>query len=186
MKDHLISLFIDDELGLDEKIDFVETLHGDGAFKNAAVDLLHQEKLLRSEVVDRVPSLALPEPRKPLWHRFFKPLAAAAAGLAIVVAVLLQTDRPPQGPPARPHRFVVYLPEAKRVEITGSFTGWKKLPLRPAAGGEYWEITLELPAGEHRFSYVLEGNRRMTDPTIAVREADDFGGENSILAVKNS
>jgi len=44
---------------------------------------------------------------------------------------------------------------------------------------------LELPEGEYRFSYIVEGGRRLTDPTIAVREIDDFGGENSILRVKS-
>jgi hypothetical protein len=48
----------------------------------------------------------------------------------------------------------------------------------------YWEVTLDLPEGEHRFSYILEGNRRLADPTILTREHDDFGGENSILEVK--
>jgi hypothetical protein len=48
----------------------------------------------------------------------------------------------------------------------------------------YWEVTLNLPAGEHRFSYILEGKQRLSDPTIMTRELDDFGGENSILEVK--
>ena len=43
MKDFLISSYIDDELDLDEKIEFVETVHAQPAFKDEAVDLLHQE-----------------------------------------------------------------------------------------------------------------------------------------------
>ena len=42
MKDYLISSYIDDELDLDEKIVFVETVHAQGPFKDEAVDLLHQ------------------------------------------------------------------------------------------------------------------------------------------------
>jgi hypothetical protein len=185
MKDHLISMYIDEELDLEEKIVFVETVHEDRGFKDAAVDLLNQERLLRAEVVERVPAVEIPEGGGLFRLRRFKPIAALAAGLGLAAAVFLFTiNGPPKEPPLQAHRFVIYRPEAKRVEITGSFTGWRNVPLAPTAGGGYWEITLDIPAGEHRFSYVLEGGQRMTDPTIAVREADDFGGENSILALK--
>jgi len=79
---------------------------------------------------------------------------------------------------------VIYQPEAERVELAGSFSGWNKIPLKHAGSSGYWEITLELSEGDHRFSYIIEGNLRLADPTIAVRETDDFGGENSILTVK--
>jgi hypothetical protein len=52
-----------------------------------------------------------------------------------------------------------------------------------AGAGDYWEITIDVPVGEHRFSYILEGDQRLADPTILIREKDDFGGENSILEV---
>ena len=38
MKDYLISSYIDDELDLDEKIEFVETVHEQVAFKEDTVD----------------------------------------------------------------------------------------------------------------------------------------------------
>jgi 1,4-alpha-glucan branching enzyme len=84
----------------------------------------------------------------------------------------------------RPYRFVIYQPEAQHVELAGSFSDWQRIPLKPTGQSGYWETTLDLPEGDHRFSYIIEGNRRLTDPTIAVRETDDFGGENSILRVK--
>lgn len=52
-----------------------------------------------------------------------------------------------------------------------------------AGNSGYWEITFDLPAGEYRFSYILEGKRQLADPTILTREKDDFGGENSVLEV---
>ena len=58
MKDYLISSYIDDELNLDEKIEFVETVHENVSLKDEAVDLLHQEKQIRGEVTDRVPAAA--------------------------------------------------------------------------------------------------------------------------------
>ena len=41
-----------------------------------------------------------------------------------------------------------------------------------------------MPAGEHRFAYILDGDKRMADPTLPAVERDDFGGENSILSVE--
>ena len=46
MKDYLISSYIDDELDLDEKIEFVETVSEKVSFKDETVDLLLQEKLI--------------------------------------------------------------------------------------------------------------------------------------------
>ena len=71
MKDYLISSYIDDELDLDEKIEFVETVHAHLGFKDETVELLHQEKLVRGEVVDRVPAVLFHEKRRfliALWR----------------------------------------------------------------------------------------------------------------------
>jgi hypothetical protein len=183
MNDQLISMYIDDELDLDDKIVFVETVHDDKTFKDEAVNLLRQEKLIRADIVDRLPALGIKEQRSPWLGRLLRPFAAAAAGLA-AAAILWVTFWPAPEQPLRPYRFVIYQPEAQGVELAGSFSSWKKIPLKHAGSSGYWEITLELPEGDHRFSYIIEGSRRMADPTVAVREADDFGGENSILTVK--
>jgi 1,4-alpha-glucan branching enzyme len=82
------------------------------------------------------------------------------------------------------NRFVVYEPAANQVELTGSFTGWQRTPLQRIGTSGYWELTLPVPSGEHRFSYILDGDRQMADPTVPRRENDDFGGENSILNVE--
>jgi hypothetical protein len=83
MDDNLISMYIDNELSLDDKIVFVETIHEDENFKDDTVNLLQQEKLIRSEVVDHIPPLNIKEYRN-TWHvKLFRPfVAAAAAGLA--------------------------------------------------------------------------------------------------------
>ena len=81
-------------------------------------------------------------------------------------------------------RFVIYRPDVSQVKITGSFTDWQIIPMRKIGDSGYWEITLTLPEGEHRFTYILEGSQRFADPTIPIREQDDFGGENSILLVR--
>jgi hypothetical protein len=184
MDDNLISMYIDNELSLDDKIVFVETIHEDENFKDDTVNLLQQEKLIRSDVVDHIPALDIKKHRN-AWHvKLFRPfVAAAAAGLA-AAAILFFGVYPRQEHLMRPYRFVIYQPEAHHVELAGSFSSWQRIPLKLTGQSGYWEATLELPEGEHRFSYIIEGNRRLTDPTIVGREIDDFGGENSILRVK--
>jgi hypothetical protein len=183
MKDLLISAYIDNELDLDDKVVFVETVHEDRDFKDAAVEFLTQEKLLRADVVIQTPIQQIRKVRRPSPWRLFRPVATVAAGLA-AAAILFFIYWSPQEQPLRPYRFVIYQPDAKRVELAGSFSDWKKIPLKHAGNSGYWEITLDIPTGDHRFSYIIEGNRRLADPTIPVRETDDFGGENSILTVE--
>jgi hypothetical protein len=181
MQDYLISMFIDDELDLDNKIEFVETVHEDRNFKAETVGFLQQEKMIRSEVVTEVPSVKVQLKEKtgfPLW----RPMAIFASGLAAAL-ILFFFAQPPKEQLSMAHRFVIYQPGVEQVEITGSFTDWRTLPMNRAGSGDYWEITIDVPAGEHRFSYILEGDQRLADPTIMIREKDDFGGENSILEV---
>lgn len=182
MKDYLISSYIDDELDLDEKIEFVETVYKTAAVKDEAVDLLHQEKLVRREVVDRTPAVAFPERRK-FTIPFWRPAGMFAAGLAAALLVMFFATPRQEVPLQTMHRFVLYQPDVRQVEITGSFLGWAAVPMKRSGTSGYWEAILEVPAGEHRLCYIIEGRKRIPDPTIPIREKDDFGGENSILAV---
>ena len=182
MKDYLISSYIDDELDLDEKIEFVETVHEQMAFKDEAVGLLQQEKQVRGEVVDRVPAVTLREKRR-FSFALRPPAGIFAAGLAAALLIMFFVTPQQEQMMLTTHRFVLYQPDANRVEITGSFLGWKAVAMKKTGTSGYWEAVLEVPAGEHRLCYILEGGRRIPDPTIPIREKDDFGGENSILAV---
>jgi len=193
MKDHLISMFIDNELDLDEKMEFVEEVHGSPSFRDESIALLRQERLLRSDPVRAVPAVE-PSPSRcpilPRWRSFLYPagmLGSAIAAAMIVFAAFTFFAPPPVTDGTDfSHRFVIYKPEAETVEITGSFTGWRKMPLRQLGTSGYWEVTLAVPGGEHRFTYILDGDREYADPTVPAREHDDFGGENSILFVELS
>jgi len=182
MKDYLISSYMDDELDLDEKIEFVETVHAKASLKNEAVDLLNQEKQIRGEVTKRVPSVTLREKRRVAFS-VWRPAGIFAAGLAAALLVMFFVTPQQEQMLLTTHRFVLFQPDVNRVEITGSFLGWEAVPMRKNGTSGYWEVVLEVPAGEHRLCYILEGGRRIPDPTIPIREKDDFGGENSILAV---
>ena len=182
MKEYLISSYIDDELDLDEKIEFVESVNEQARFKDEAVDLLQQEKIVRRKVVDDVPAVVFREKRRfkmPLW----RPAGMFSAGLATAVLILFFVMPRQEVSVSTTHRFVLYQPDVKQVEITGSFLDWAAVPMQRSGTSGYWEAVLEVPAGEHRLCYIIEGHKRIPDPTIAIREKDDFGGENSILAV---
>jgi hypothetical protein len=186
--DFIISLFIDNELSLDEKIEFVQRCHGEEAFQEDALVLLEQEKLLRADP----PGLPAPierTPRKPRSLRFPRPVTLIAAALALAVLGLSGLLLRPQAAPApvsepiasATHRFVLYNPSAAQVEIAGSFTNWQKVELEPLQKSGYWEVTLTIPPGDHSYTYILDGSRKIADPTVPVSEFDDFGGQNSIL-----
>jgi hypothetical protein len=181
MKDYMISMFIDDELDIDEKIELVESVHAEAAVKNEIVHLLQQEKLIRSPMVSRIPVVEA-DVRPKLSFYFRRPAAAFVSGLAAALIIVFFV-LPEQKISSVPYRFVIYQPDVNQVDITGSFTGWETLPMKKMGATGYWEITLDLHEGEHRYSYILESGVQIPDPSVLTREKDDFGGENSILDV---
>lgn len=181
MSSHIISMYIDDELTLDDKIDFVEMIHGSKQFKEETVDLLHQERLLRSDPVDRYPAMEIKSKRL-FSFRFLRPLGLVTAGAVLSLFALFLPVTPTK-PPDTPYRFVLYRPDVSRVDITGSFTDWKALPMKQVGSSGYWEYSSKLPRGEHRFAYLLNGTVRLPDPSIQTREGDDFGSENTVLSI---
>ncbi|HDP26523.1 MAG TPA: hypothetical protein ENN34_13955 [Deltaproteobacteria bacterium] len=190
MKEHMISQFIDDELGLDEKIEFVEEIHRDEAFTNEAREFLLLEKTLRSEVVEAVPEVSVPFARRVLFFSLLRPVNLAfmtmAAALVILTAALVSQHQETVAHPVTSHRFVLYEPGASSVEIAGNFTGWERVSMNRVGEIGYWELNLDLSRGEHRFVYLLEGDERILDPTVLLRERDDFDGENSVLFIGES
>lgn len=194
MKDYLISMFIDNELDLDEKIDFVETVHGEKAFKDETIDLLEQEKLLYGELVHQMPQMRMPvkkEPESGFFIPWLRPVALFSAGLALGAAVLFIQPTSTPVPIATtavnrevPHRFVIYRPDVDQAEIIGTFTRWQPVSMEKIGSSGYWSLTLNLPEGEYQYSYLVEDGQQITDPSVPERIQDDFGGENSIITVK--
>ncbi len=185
--DTLASQFIDNELELDEKITFVHKVDQDKSFMQEVIDLLHLEKLMRcpAAVPQSAPiKIQIQNRQKYVGWLSWRPLSlagACAAAVAIALVWFMPIGTPPTAPVA--YRFVIYHPQSDQVQIMGSFTGWRAQALRKVGESGYWEITLDVAPGEHRFAYLLDDGQRMADPTIATREQDDFGGENSILRV---
>jgi len=115
---------------------------------------------------------------------FMQPIGWVSTGFAaaLIALVIIAVTLPGPGPIPK-NRFVIYLPDVNQVEIAGSFTNWKRIPMQRAGDSGYWEVQLALPGGEHQFTYIVDGRQRLADPTIQTREQDDFGGYNSILNV---
>jgi hypothetical protein len=129
----------------------------------------------------------LAEPRavtvrlRPLWT-----LALAAA----LGAVMLFTAGEPVAPGAEEGiaQFVGHFPGARSVEVVGSFNDWRRgaLPLRDEDHDGIWHGAVVLPAGQHEYMFVVDGERWVADP-LAGRYVDDgFGGgrENAVLIVR--
>ena len=197
--EYWISLFIDDEMNLDEKIGFVEKVHIDKAFKDEAVALILQEKQLRAEVVDRVPSADLPfagvpSRKRPSLQRghneaigfIFRSWGVLVSAVVVLILVIFANMDSEFSAGIARNRFVIYEPGITQVEISGTFTSWERIPMRPVGSSGYWEANLDLPVGEHRYFYLLDGRKQVADPTVQTREKDDFGGENTVLFVEES
>lgn len=193
--EHFISMYIDDEMSLEEKILFINHIHENKAFTDETAALLEQEKILSAALIQSAPETPLPFlAAKPVPKRLVHSLGLAlAAGVLVVLSFLAGVNFYSRSEPidhytaltpaAVQHRFVLFQQGSAQVEITGSFTRWQKVPLTQTGSEGYWEITLDVPAGEHRYSFIVNGSKLLPDPTVATREPDDFGTINSILYV---
>ena len=97
MHDYLISMFIDDELDLDDKIEFVETVHEDRNFKEETVGFLRQEKMIRSDVVDRLPHINV-KLKESSGFSIWRPLGIFASGLATALIIFYILAQPSEAP----------------------------------------------------------------------------------------
>ena len=120
----------------------------------------------------------------------------ALGGLAAAAALVLwlwpgpgpgpggasQTAGRPVDPAA--HRFELAAPQATSVAVVGDFNDWDPAAslLARAADGT-WTIDLSLPAGSHRYAFVIDGTRWTPDPTATATLVDDFGAGNSMVTI---
>lgn len=186
MKEDLISQFIDDEMAIDDKIELIESVHDSTDFKNETIYYLEQEKLIQDDMVVQMPPVKLmPEPKaSPPWFSYMlKPLFGFATVLIIAAAVVVWNRPLPVPETDNFHRFVIYRPAASQAQVMGTFTGWQALPMEKIGSTGYWTLTLKIAPGEHRYSFLVENGEKIGDPTVVMRERDDFGGINSILKV---
>ncbi|WP_022850893.1 glycogen-binding domain-containing protein [Limisalsivibrio acetivorans] len=187
-KDILISQFIDDELDIEEKINFVKYVHGDSEYTELALDFLDNERDIMQ--MGELPQPEIPELPQTKGGRVIKfpsPAAAAsfvslAVSLALVFAVFMHKPEKVQTA-ENVHRFVIHMPDAKNVALAGSFSNWNRLDMNRIGDTGYWEAKVPLGEGEYSYSFIVNDDKRIADPTVRARQSDGFGGENSVLSI---
>ena len=75
--------------------------------------------------------------------------------------------------------FLVYDPNAKSINIAGSFTGWQPSPMYPNKNDPgMWGISLTLPPGVYTYKYIIDGEW-IVDPENLSPLDDGSGNVNS-------
>jgi len=118
-------------------------------------------------------------------------MAAAALALWFLPRGAVQDAAPASAvvAAAAPHdtvfvRFDLSAPEAREVAVAGSFNGWRPESMQMVRGaGGVWSVTVPLAIGEHRYQFVVDGQRWVPDPTAHALADDGFGGRNSVIVV---
>ena len=129
-------------------------------------------------------------PQGPRWPRLLPAwtLALAAALAALLILPLEPAGSPPLGSAEGIAQFVGHFPGARSVEVVGSFNDWSRgaLSLRDEDHDGIWHGAAVLPAGQHEYMFVVDGERWVADP-LAGRYVDDgfgAGRENALLIVR--
>ena len=116
--------------------------------------------------------------------------AALAAGLVAVVTVGMVRSRPQivgSGSPI-PVQFVLVAPEARSVAVVGDFNNWGLGDTALVAENHngVWSVSAPVPAGVHRYAFLVNGKQWVADPTAPRAAGDDFGQPSSALVVEGS
>ena len=123
----------------------------------------------------------------PIWT------LAAAAGLTVILLIPLGGRRGIGRAPGVAEgvaHFVGHFPGARSVEVVGSFNDWSPgtLHLTDDDDDGIWHGAAVLPAGQHEYMFVVDGDRWVADP-LAGRYVDDgfgAGQQNSLLIVRHA
>lgn len=139
-----------------------------------------------------------------LWARALRPrtltlrplpagigaLVAAAGLFVLMLPAVRAVDRrvPMRGAEvaqARPVQFVLVAPTARKVAVVGDFNDWDRDSAYDATheGGGVWAVTARIPAGHHRYAFVVDDSLWMPDPGAPRVVDTDFGTPSSALVV---
>ena len=119
--------------------------------------------------------------------------AALAASVVAVVTLGLVRSRP-ESPvregsvPMEPVQFVLVAPEAHSVTVVGDFNDWglNNGALVATNRDGVWSVTAPVPAGVHRYAFLVNGKQWVADPSAPRATDDDFGMPSSALVVEDS
>jgi 1,4-alpha-glucan branching enzyme len=107
---------------------------------------------------------------------------------AAMLWVSCASHRNPEAPLVTPAgvRFTLVDRNAKTVAVAGSFNQWSTNahPMARGQTGGVWSVVVPLPSGEHRFSFVLDGDRWVVPPMADAYVDDGFGSRDGVVFVK--
>jgi hypothetical protein len=116
--------------------------------------------------------------------------AAVAAGVVAVAAMGMLRTKPQHKPavPLEPVQFVLVAPNAESVAVVGDFNDWGLGDTALVATNHQgvWSVTAPVPAGVHRYAFVVNGKQWVADPSAPRSAGDDFGMPSSALVVEDS
>ena len=116
--------------------------------------------------------------------------AALAAGVVAVVTVGMLRSRPQvvASNAAIPVQFVLVAPEARSVAVVGDFNNWGLGDTALVAENHngVWSVSAPVPAGVHRYAFLVNGKQWVADPTAPRSAGDDFGQPSSALVVEGT
>lgn len=120
--------------------------------------------------------------RRPAWA------AALAAGVVAVVSVGMLRSHPhaPAVTQPMPVQFVLVAPDARSVAVVGDFNNWGLGDTALVAENHngVWSVSAPVPAGVHRYAFLVNGKQWVADPTAPRAADDDFGQPSSALVVE--
>ena len=145
------------------------------------------------------------EMRAPWWRKRYTIRMSAWSGLALAASIFgimligakqmaTRIEKPATQimSVARPAdvqsvSFILVDGSAEQVWLVGDFNGWskKQIPLKRAANGSAWTVSVPLPEGRHEYAFIVDdenGERWVADPLTAQVE-DEFGTTSSIVRV---
>ena len=112
--------------------------------------------------------------------------AALAAGVVAVVTVGMLRSRLQTVAGPIPVQFVLVAPEARSVAVVGDFNNWGLGDTALVAENHngVWSVSAPVPAGVHRYAFLVNGKQWVADPTAPRASGDDFGQPSSALVVE--
>jgi hypothetical protein len=117
--------------------------------------------------------------------------AALAAGVVAVATLGIMRGRTSEKSVAtsvEPVQFVLVAPDAHSVAVVGDFNDWGLNDTALVASNHQgvWSVTAPVPAGVHRYAFVINGKEWVPDPSAPRSSSDDFGMPSSALVVEES
>ncbi len=82
-------------------------------------------------------------------------------------------------------QFVLADRNAKSVGVTGDFNNWQpdEFALRDVDGDGVWTGFVALRPGQHKYMFIVDGERWVTDPGAERHVDDGFGMQNAVITV---